>query len=119
MLRRTFEKMVGEALDSLPADFQARLANVEVVVEDWPNRAEIRQRGGGTLFGLYQGIPLTERGNYYNLVLPDKITIFQGPIEEYARSPEEIKKLVQRVVIHEIAHHFGISDERLKELGWG
>ncbi len=118
MLRGTFEKLVDEALETLPEEFRSKLANVEVVVEDWPGRQALRGRSG-ILFGLYEGIPLSRRGSGYTMVLPDKITIFQGPIESYSQSHEEIKKLVQRVVIHEIAHHFGIDDARLRELGWG
>jgi predicted Zn-dependent protease with MMP-like domain len=74
-------------------------------------------RPGQTLFGLYEGVPQTQRTSHYGLVLPDKITIFQGPIERLHRSPEAIREQVRRTVIHELAHHFGISDERLRELG--
>lgn len=115
----TFEDLVAEALDSLPAEIAAAMSNVEVVVEEEPPIEELRRLGrGATLFGLYQGIPLTERRDYGN-ALPDKITIYQGPIERYARTPEAIRRQVQRTVVHEIAHHFGIEEARLHELGWG
>ncbi|OGO40595.1 MAG: hypothetical protein A2Z04_02760 [Chloroflexi bacterium RBG_16_57_9] len=117
-----FEQLVAEALDGLPPQFQQRLENIEVVIEDWPTAQELAQAGLGphqTLFGLYQGIPLTQRTSDYGLVLPDKITIYQGPIERYCRTADEIKRQVQVTVVHEIAHFFGLSDERLRQLGWG
>ena len=95
------------------------MQNVEVVVEDEPPPGMAAGFGhGGELLGLYQGIPLTHRSHYSN-VLPDKISIYRGPITRLARSRERIKEQVRRTVIHEIAHHFGIDDERLDELGWG
>lgn len=109
--RARFESLVAKALDDLPEEFRLRLENVEVVVEDAPGRAD--------LLGLYQGIPQTERGAGYAGVLPDKITIFRLPIEARARSPEHLEEEVRKTVWHEIAHHFGITDERLRELGWG
>jgi predicted Zn-dependent protease with MMP-like domain len=114
----TFEDLVGEALDSLPEEFAARMENVEVVVEDEPPRDMLAQMPRGTtLLGLYHGIPLTQRGQYGN-VLPDRISIYRGPITRYARTPDAIRDQVRKTVIHEIAHHFGISDDRLHELGW-
>lgn len=115
-----FEQLVVEALDGLPPFFQEKLQNVEVVVADWPTEAEIRAVGlkpGQLLFGLYQGIPLTRRTRAYNLVLPDKITIFRLPIERVCRTREQVIQRVQHTVKHELAHHFGISDDRLRELG--
>ena len=115
----TFEDLVAEALDSLPDEIAARMDNVEVVVEDEPPGEQLRGLGrGGTLFGIYHGIPLTERRDYGN-VLPDKITIYRGPIVRYDRTPDRIREQVRRTVIHEIAHHFGIEESRLRELGWG
>ena len=117
---RTFEELVAEALDALPPDIQEKLENVEVVVEWQPTPAQLRHMGlgtGHTLFGLYEGIPLTERTSHYGLVLPDKITIFRQPIEARCRSDEQMRQVIQRTVLHELAHHFGISDERLRELG--
>ena len=105
-----FEHVVEEALDSLPPDLRDAMSNVEIVVEQEPPR-------GQPLLGLYEGIPLTRRGSYYGGVLPDKITIFRGPIERYSHGdPDRVRAEVRRVVLHEIAHHFGISDERLREL---
>jgi predicted Zn-dependent protease with MMP-like domain len=119
MDRERFERLVERAVASLPEEFSARLENVDVVVADWPDRVEIARlglRNRYELLGLYQGIPLTRRGNHYGLVPPDKITIFQGPIEAKCRGDARIIREVGRVVRHEIAHHFGIDDERLREL---
>jgi len=116
----SFEALVAEALDGLPPDIQEKLENVEVVVEWRPSPAQLRHLGlrpGHTLFGLYEGIPLTRRTSGYNMVLPDKITIFRQPIEAHYRSKQQIMQAVQRTVLHELAHHFGISDERLRDLG--
>ena len=120
MDRERFEWLVAKALDSLPEEFIARLENITVVVEDQPTRrqlAEARLKRGQTLFGLYEGVPLTKRGAHYGLVAPDKITIFQGPIESACRDDADITAEIQRVVQHEIAHHFGIGDARLRQLG--
>jgi predicted Zn-dependent protease with MMP-like domain len=115
-----FEQLVVQALDDLPEFFQQRLQNIEVVVVDWPTAAELQSVGlkpGQLLLGLYHGVPLTRRTGHYNLVLPDKISIFQGPIERVCRTREQVVRQVQRTVKHELAHHFGIDDERLRELG--
>jgi predicted Zn-dependent protease with MMP-like domain len=95
------------------------MQNVDIVVEEEPPW-EYMQRlpSGHTLLGHYHGVPLTKRGIHYDGALPDKISIYKGPITRMARTPERIKEQVRRTVIHEIAHHFGISDERLHELGW-
>ncbi len=115
----TFEDLVAEALDSLPPEIARRMSNVEVVVEDEPPLDQLRRLPPGhTLFGLYQGIPLTRREVYGN-ALPDKISIYKGPISRHARSMNAIRDQVRRTVIHEIAHHFGIEEDRLHELGWG
>jgi predicted Zn-dependent protease with MMP-like domain len=105
-----FRELAAEALDGLPAWIQERLENVDVLVED----ASPRGRPG--LLGLYEGIPLTRRGSGYFGVLPDRITLFRGNIEAVSRDDEELKRTVRHTVIHEIAHFFGISDERLREL---
>jgi len=121
LLRPRFERLVAEALDSLPPEFAARLENVEVVVERYPTRRQLALAGvprGQTLFGLYEGVPLTERTASYGLVLPDKITIFQGPIEAYCRTDAEVREQVRQTVIHEFAHHFGIDDAALREMGY-
>jgi predicted Zn-dependent protease with MMP-like domain len=115
-----FEQLVAQALDDLPDFFKEKLQNVEVVVADWPTEAELRAVGlkpGHLLFGLYQGIPLTRRTSHYGLVLPDKITIYRLPIVQVCRTPEKIIRQVQRTVKHELAHHFGISDDQLRKLG--
>ncbi len=115
-----FEQLVVQALDDLPEFFKEKLQNVEVVVADWPTQAELQAVGlkpGQLLFGLYQGIPQTKRTTHYGLVLPDKITIYRLPIERICRTPEKIIHQVQRTVKHELAHHFGIDDDRLRELG--
>ncbi len=105
-----FDRQVEEALASLPDDLSAFMSNVEIVVEDEPPP-------GMLLLGLYQGVPLTRRGNGYAGVPPDKITIFCRPLERhYGANPETLRLAIRRVVLHEIAHHFGISDERLREL---
>lgn len=120
MERVEFEQLVVEALEDLPADIRGLLDNVELTVADWPSPALLQSVGlrpGQLLFGLYQGIPQTRRGSHYGLVLPDMITIFQGPIERVCRSPQAIRAQVRRTVLHELAHHFGLSDQRLREIG--
>jgi predicted Zn-dependent protease with MMP-like domain len=115
-----FEHLVAEAVNSLPEEISERMENVDVVVADRPTREQLRVlkgRKGDTLFGLYEGVPLTSRSHGYGLVMPDKITIFQEPIESRCRNDAQIVKEVRRVVLHEIAHHFGISDRRLWDMG--
>jgi predicted Zn-dependent protease with MMP-like domain len=103
-------QLIQEAIDSLPDDLHSQMSNVEVVVEDEPPP-------GQPLLGLYQGIPLTRRGSNYSGVLPDKISIYRGPLERhYGHDRELFDRQVRRVVLHEIAHHFGISDERLVQI---
>jgi len=105
-----FAEGIRDAVDSLPADLRDALSNVEVVVEDEPP-------AGRRLLGLYRGVPLTRRTTSYAAVLPDKITIFRGPIERLAaHDPERLRAEIRHVVLHEIAHHFGISDQRLIEI---
>ncbi len=119
MDRERFEWLVVRAVDSLPGEFLGRLENIDVVVEDWPTQGQLAEAGmsrGETLLGLYEGVPLTKRSAHYGLVPPDKITIFQKPIEANRRYDAEITAEIQRVVRHEIAHHFGISDARLEQL---
>jgi predicted Zn-dependent protease with MMP-like domain len=117
--REKFETLVYRAIDTLPEEFKNKLENVDVLVEDWPNQRQINQfrlRSKAQLLGLYEGVPQTQRGSGYNLVPPDKITIFQRPIEMECRSDQEIEAEIGRVVKHEIAHHFGIGDARLYEI---
>jgi len=117
MPNQEFEQLVAAALENLPSFFKEKLENVDVVVEEWPS-PDIAK--GRLLLGLYQGVPKTKRGAGYTMVLPDKITIFKGPIELVSRGDQEaIKNLVTDTVQHEIAHHFGISDARLRQLKKG
>ena len=122
MDRERFEHLVAMAVKSLHEEFVIRLENIDVVVEDWPTLVQLaraRLRRSQTILGLYEGVPLTKRGEHYGLVPPDKITIFQKPIEAKGRHDAEITAEIQRVVQHEIAHHFGIGDARLKQIGKG
>jgi predicted Zn-dependent protease with MMP-like domain len=114
-----FEKLVAEALDELPRRFRRRLRNIAVVVESEPSQELLEDMGlwpSGTLLGLYQGVPLPRRGFNYGNVLPDRITIYQKPIEAMCRTRDEIKAAVKDTVKHEIGHYFGLDDERLEEL---
>jgi predicted Zn-dependent protease with MMP-like domain len=96
------------------------LSNVEIVIEDEPTPEQIGSfEDGDELFGLYEGTPLTERGGGYSMALPDKITIFRRPLERACETPEEMANEVRITVIHELAHHFGIDEDRIEELGWG
>ena len=105
-----FEQEVLAALDELPADLRNAMSNVSVVIEEEPP-------DGQPLLGLYQGIPLTDRTSWYSGVLPDKISIYRGPLERlYGSDPDRLRTQIRRVVLHEVAHHFGISDERLVEI---
>ena len=116
--RQRFEELVGDALDAVPEELARLMDNVFVVVED--------DSGDPDLLGHYDGVPLTERHDYGamvmpehgGMVMPDRIVIFRGPICEAAADEEELVGLVSTTVIHEVAHHFGISDARLEELGW-
>ena len=122
MQKERFETLVVRALDELPLEFQSRLENVDVVVEDWPTSKQlsrIKLKGHAQLLGLYEGVPQTKRGRHYGMVTPDKITIFQKPIEAMTQSDREIEMEVQRVVRHEIAHHFGTDEETLRRLEAG
>ncbi|MBI2848049.1 MAG: metallopeptidase family protein [Chloroflexi bacterium] len=119
MDRKAFESLVAQAVDDLPQEFQDNLENVNIVVQDWPTRRQLagqRSRGRLGLLGLYEGVPQTARGQSYNLVLPDRITLFRKPIEATCRNREEVRQLVQDVLRHEIAHHFGTGEERLQEI---
>jgi predicted Zn-dependent protease with MMP-like domain len=122
MDRERFEQLVAEAVEDLPEEFLSKLHNVDVVVEDYPTSAQMRRVGlgrGQTLLGLYEGVPQTRRTSRYGLVPPDKITVFQKPIEAKCRHGAEISAEIQRVVRHEIAHHFGIGETRLREIEEG
>ena len=115
-----FEQLVAAAIESLPGEFQERLENIDIVVADEPTRDQLDKSDvdhGDTLLGLYEGVPLTVRSAGYTFTMPDKISIFQRPIEAACHNDGEIVTEIQRVVQHEIAHHFGIDDDRLEELG--
>ena len=108
MSKNDFEKLVKRALVSLPKHIQKEIDNLAIVIEKRPSQR--------SLLGLYQGVPKTSWGRGFGQMLPDKITIFQEPIENLAFSPEEIQELVRLVVWHEIAHHFGFSEKKVREL---
>jgi predicted Zn-dependent protease with MMP-like domain len=119
LTRREFEELVVLALKKLPKFFKKKMKNVDVVVEDRASRELLLEMGlqsPSELLGLYQGVPLDRRGFYYGNVLPDKITLFQIPIEMMCKTREEIQERVKEVVIHEVGHYFGLDDERLREL---
>jgi predicted Zn-dependent protease with MMP-like domain len=108
--RERFEQLVADALDGIPTELGSYMDNVGVFVQD--------RSGVPGLLGLYQGVPLTERGISYSGFMPDRITIYRLPICHICNTEDEVVHEVRRVVIHEVAHHFGISDPRLRELGW-
>jgi predicted Zn-dependent protease with MMP-like domain len=120
MDRHMFEHLVAEALDALPETFREKLENVEVVVEDWPDVETVRLAGvrhRAALLGFYHGVPQTKRSHNYDLVLPDKVSIYQRPIEMRCHTPEQVRRAIHRVLRHELGHHFGLSDDRLREIG--
>ncbi len=122
LTHQEFEALVVLALKRLPKFFKSKMKNVDVVVEDRASRdllAGTGLRSPFQLLGLYQGVPLDRRGFYYGNVLPDKITLFQVPIESMCQTKEEIEQKVREVVIHEVGHYFGLDDERLRELEEG
>jgi predicted Zn-dependent protease with MMP-like domain len=120
MERVKFEDLVAKAVEDLPEEFRQRLENIDVVVEEYPSAFQLKKSRltkGYTLLGLYEGIPLTQRYSSYGLVPPDKITLFQGTIEAKCGNDETAaRKEIREVVLHEIAHHFGIGDARLKQI---
>jgi len=119
LTRKEFEELVVLALKRLPKFFKKRMKNVDVVVEDRAPRdllSEMGLRSPFDLLGLYQGVPLDRRGFYYGNVLPDKITLFQIPIEVMCQTREEIEEKVKEVVIHEVGHYFGLDDKKLRKL---
>ena len=108
-----------QALERIPEDLRLRLDNVDIVVDEAPSREQLVGSGieeDNILLGLYEGLPLTDRYNY-DMVLPDKITLFQQPIESICDTDEDIIREVQDTVVHEVAHHFGIDDDRLHQFG--
>ena len=119
MDRERFEALVQKAIENLPSEFKSKLENVDVVVEEWPAPGQLRHARNvhpAQLLGLYQGVPQTRRGQGYGLVLPDKISIFQRPIEAQCRFDDEVEAKIEEVVRHEIAHHFGLGDDTLRKI---
>jgi predicted Zn-dependent protease with MMP-like domain len=115
-----FYALVERALEELPPELAELLDNVAIVVDDWPEYSTplVSDNPEDTLYGLYEGVPLTQRGAGYYGTLPDRITIFRGPLErDFSR--EELEEQIRITVVHEIAHHFGFDEARLEELGWG
>ena len=115
----TFVDIVRQVVESLPETFLKRLDNVDVVVEEYPTAEQLRANGlseSETLLGLYEGVPLTER-EAYGMVVPDKITLFYRPIESICENLDQLIDQIRATVVHEVAHHFGISDQALSEIG--
>ena len=122
MRRSEFEDLIAEALDQLPDQFQKALHNIEIRVRWRPSPEELAEAGvhpGGDLFGLYVGVPLTQRGQGYNLVLPDVIYIYQSAHERYCRTDAEVVEQARKTLLHEIGHYFGIDEDRMHDLGMG
>ena len=116
-----FQTYVAEALETLPDEIKKMMSNVAVTVAEYPTEAQKRSVGLGphqSLYGLYQGVPLTQRTSYYGMVTPDRITIFMYPMVYYHRTPEAIRRQVQKTVLHEIGHHFGMTEKQLRDLGY-
>jgi predicted Zn-dependent protease with MMP-like domain len=114
-----FEELVRRGLDLIPDEIHSRMDNVDIEVQHMPSAQQLSAAGvphGHTLLGLYVGIPLTRRTSGYNMAMPDRIIIFQGPLERISRNEDALVDRVRDTVIHEVAHHFGISDERLDEI---
>jgi predicted Zn-dependent protease with MMP-like domain len=119
--RDEFEQVVSDAVESLPEEFKAKLDNVFVVVEDYPPRRILKRlRKGAIVFGLYQGIPSKRRGPHYGLrpVQPDKISLYKKNIEHVCSTREEVYARIRKTLLHEIGHHFSLSDPDLRNIGW-
>ena len=117
MRRSDFEALADQAWEAIPETFRERFSNVAIFVQDEPTPAQLRAGRvprGGTLLGLYQGVPLSQRGHGYGMVLPDQVTLFQGPIEAYARDPADIPGIVYDTLWHELAHHLGMNEREVR-----
>jgi predicted Zn-dependent protease with MMP-like domain len=118
--RAVFEQLVAEAIDSLPEEVLGWLDNVAIVIGGWPTPQQLADAGlgpGDLLFGLYLGVPKTNRGFTYGETIPDKIVIFRQPIQRLYRTPDQIRAQVRRTVLHEIGHHFGLDEAQLRSAG--
>jgi len=117
--RARFRKLVEQAVRGLPSTIRSQLDNVEIVVEDEPSphQIESREADADDLFGLYEGIPLAQRGGSYTMVVPDRIVVFRGPLERAFSDPNEIAEEVRITVLHELAHHFGFDEDQIADLG--
>ena len=121
MKRRDFEHLVEQAFAGLPQTVKQRLENVDILIQLWPTREQLIENGMRNkhdLLGLYEGVPLTERTASYGAVLPDRVTIFQGPLEAAVASEPELVEEIRKTVVHELAHFFGWSDEELERMGY-
>lgn len=115
--RADFERLVDRAWETIPERFRERFSNVSIFVQDWPDPEQLEAGGvppGGTLLGLYEGVPLDRRGWGYNMALPDRVTLFQGPIEQDARSRQEVGQIVFDTLWHELAHHLGMDEDEVR-----
>jgi predicted Zn-dependent protease with MMP-like domain len=122
MTRRQFEGLVERALRRLPTNFREKIANIAVVVEDWADEETLEEMGieaPDTLYGLYRGVDLTNRDSSYGNVLPDVVTIYQGPIEEDAADEAEMAEIVRETVVHELGHYFGLDDDTMHQIEEG
>lgn len=116
-----FQTLVEEALQTLPASIHDKMRNVAILVAEFPTQAQLRAARlgpGYSLYGLYEGVPLTERTSNYGMVSPDRITIFMHPMVDHQQSPQAIREQVRRTVVHEIGHHFGMGEKHLRDLGY-
>ena len=119
---REFRKLAAEALAEIPEEFLEKMENVEVWVEEEPDPEMLEELGldpRETLFGIYQGLPRGEESFFQTPVLPNRITLFRRPVLEACQNRDDIREQIRKTVVHEIAHHFGFSEERLRELGYG
>lgn len=119
MKREEFEKIVNSAIKTIPKKFLEEIENVDICVEDFPTPFQLKKlkrKDPFSILGLYEGVPKTKRGSSYGMVLPDKITVFQKPIERISSNKKEIEKIVKRVVWHEIAHHFGMDETQVQKV---
>jgi predicted Zn-dependent protease with MMP-like domain len=120
LTRSEFEQVVAKAIAGIPREFRDKLENVVVTVQDWPDPQLLEEMGlpsGRAVFGIYQGIPLIKQSPYQTATFPHRITLFQGPLEQFCRTDNQLMRQIRKTVLHEIGHHFGISEQRLRELG--